>query len=268
MLGALGAPEDVDQAAWAAYLRNLRDGVASSWNTVRAAYQKLERVRSSFGLPLLARPGEASSPGALTPGEQQDFFDVGATSHLLVTWMDEVLADKRKVGRNNGELVIESLPGDQVRIVLQAGRPRIVSASTGQPVPVTPVDGALPGQLGYVAWVAVAAVAVAVAAYLINQEQCETEVRVAEQKTMETIATKQSELVQSGKATPEQAKKMTDAIYQGAASVEQARGEAKEREGESGLQKTVRTLAWVSLGIGAVYLATRIIPSTPVRAAA
>lgn len=266
----LGAPEDLDQKAWVAYLRSLRDGVSQSWNRARAAYLALERTRAALKLPLIARPGEAASPGALSVGEQQNFFDAGALAHLLVTWMDEAIAGKRQVGWDAGDaLVVEGLPGDAVRVVVEADRPRIVSASTGQPVPVTPVDGTVPDKLGYVVPIVIGVVAVAASAYFIVDKICDSQVEVAKTRTMETISTNQTALIAAGKATPEQMKEQTDALYGGAASVEKAKGEAKAAENESGLQKTVRTLAWVALGVGTIYLASQVIKTTsPARTAA
>lgn len=274
VISKLGAPEDFDQKAWDTYLKSLRDGVAQSWNRARRAYQALEKTRASLSLSLLARPGEGASPGALSQGEQANFMDAGALAHLLVTWMDEALAGKRKVGWDeaNGTLVVEGLPGDAVRVVVDGGRPRIVSASTGQPVPVTPTDGTIPDALSAapLVWIAVAVVAVAASAYFIVEEVCEGQVEVAKQRTMETLGTQQHERVMAGKATPEQSQKMTDAVYAGAAAVETASAAARASESETGLQKTVRTLAWVTLGVGVIYLAAKVIPAvgSPARATA
>jgi hypothetical protein len=70
---------------------------------------------------------------------------------------------------------------------------------------------------------------------------------------------KQVELVRAG-ATPEQAKAATDAVLQGAAALTKAKGEAAASKPPDDLTSTLKTVAYVGLGIAVIYAAIRLIP--------
>lgn len=259
----LGQPEaPVDLAAWTAYLQALRNDMVAAWNGARNAYVALERVRERLGLPFLAVPGEADAVGALTAEQNQEFIEAGAAATLLTQWMDEALSGKRKIAYDAGrnDFVIEALDSDVVFIEIRSGKPTLISRTTGQPVPVSGTVGAAP----VIAWIVGAGIAIAavVATWQVSTAYFEKERVLAEEKTKQTLATKQAELVSSGKATPEQAKAMTDAIYIGAKELEEARGAAGEREGGTArkIADTVQTVLWVGLGIAGIYFLAKVIP--------
>lgn len=265
--GQLGAPEDVNTQAWEAYIRSIRNQMVNSWNEARAAYLTLQKVRESFGLPLITPAGEAvEEQGALNARQNQVFLDLAAAADFLAKVADDVLAGKRQVGYDSADgMVIELLPEDTMKAATVDGRLRLVNVSDGAPVPVTGTISAVP----ILVWAGMAAVT-ALALYYVVDSNSQTMKAVAQVKMLETVSSQNAELVASGKATPEQAAKMTSAVFAGATALETAKGAARESESESGIQGTVRTVMWVALGIGVLYFAAKVIPPllTPARAAA
>lgn len=271
--GRLGAPEDADLQAWETYLRSIRDQMVSSWNDARDAYLTLKKVRESFGLPFIAR-GEGAMDqareGALTEIEDKRFIDTGGAVKFLAQVADDALAGRRKVAyAPDTGMVIELLPDDAIRVDRVNGDPRIVDAKTGQPVNVEGdmESGAL-GALPAIAWGLGIAVVAAVAVYFTADAVCNTIKDTAQQRTTRTVAKQQYELVKSGKATPEEAKKMTDAIYLGSAAVERSKGAAKKEEGETGIQSTARTLAYAGVAIAGIIALALIVPTLVARGGA
>jgi hypothetical protein len=258
--GRLGAPEDVDLQAWETYIRSARNQMVDSWNEARVAYLALERVRGAFGLPFIAAGGEAGlqqvEDGALSQAQNQMFLETFAVTDFLAKAADDALAGTRQVGYDAQAktLLIELLPTDTMKVAPVSGRPMLVSVEDGS---VVPVSGTI--SLPPLVWAAIATVA-ALTAYFTTDQVCGAIKETAQQKTMQTIATQQAEMVKSGKATPEQAKVMTDAIYTGATALETAKGVAKKEESESGIQGTARTLMWVALGITVLVFAAKVVP--------
>lgn len=261
----VGAPEDVDNAAWEAYFTNLRNSMVLSWNRARDAYLTLKKVREIFGLPLIVAGGEATSGGALTVVQNQQFLELAAANTLMTQLIDEALAGRRKIFylEKTKDFGIEAFDTDTIIIETQGGRARLVDKNTGQLVNVT--GEISEGTLGLhpLIWVAAGVLTLAAVAsqYFQNEDNNETARVLADSKVQTTLAEKQAEMVSSGKATPEEAKKMTDAIYIGATNLETARGITKEKaSATTGLQSTIKTVMWVALGIGVLYFLARVVP--------
>lgn len=254
----LAAPEDVDLQAWDAYFRGVRNQLVESWNDARTAYLTMRQVKESFGLPVVLSPEAAASgePG-WTPGDEQRILETQAIVELLTEWMDDALEkNTRRIAYDPAQgFVIEQLPSDTLRVVQQGGGVSILDLQ-GNPVPVTGTVGALPA-LAVVAIVGVAVVGV----YFTVDAICDVIESTAEQETMRTLGDQHAKLVASGKATPEQAKKMTEAIYSGAKELTVAKGQAAAAEGSSGVQSTVRTVAWVALGITGLFFLAKVLPA-------
>lgn len=276
----LGVPVPEEEAAWAAYIKALRDNLFASWQRARGARLTLQSVRQSLGLPFMAGPPVEGAPpdqGAWNSGLEQDAIKLQAIVALSMKFADECLQDKRKLIYNVGEqsFGIELLPSDDIRIADTGGVPQIVNAKTGQPENITGnIEG--DGSLGIAPIIfvagAVGLVATGIAVYYTADRLCKTLESLSEDKTMRTLATKNAELVLSGKATPAEAKALTDGIYKGASELHAAK--AKEEEtAKSPWHKTIQTVAFVGLGIAGVYLVAQLVgrgggrSSAPARAA-
>lgn len=244
----------VDDAAWTAYLDGARASMVASWNRARDAYLTLKRVRETLGLPFVSQPGEAvPDPNALSPADDQEFLYLNAVVGLLSEWAEEAVDGKRKgfFDGTSGKLQIESLPSDTMRIEEgPGGRPVIVDMQG------TPVPGSI---AGWQIVAGLAAVAVAgVALYFTADRMAKALETNAEQKTMDTIVQKQAELVQSGKATPEEAQALVSSIFEGARDLKKAK--AEEKETKSGWQQTITTVAWIGFGIAGLIFTAKILP--------
>jgi len=256
VFGTLGAPEDMDLKAWEKYLRAIRNQTVHSWNLARGAYLALEEVREAFGLPLVVEGEAASIPGgALTSAQNQDFLELAALNVFLAEIMDDVLSERRRFGyvEDSEDLGIELLDSDRVMVGVVNNSPRLVGVSSGDPVPVSGTIGIHPAVIigGFLA-------ASLVATYFIVDSANQKAKAVAEQKTLQTVAEAQKAMVVSGKATPEEAKKMTDAIFTGATQLEEARG--KSEEGRSDIPKTLVTVGWLAVGVAGLFFLSKTIP--------
>lgn len=261
MITWLAGPEEANNQAWIDYLKAVRDDLNLSWEEAKSAYLTLRRVREMLGMPFMSGGGEGpkGSPDAWSPQLEQLIIDTQAFVTFMNTWADQAIAGERKIAYDPGKgLYLELLPTDKEKIVEDANQMvSLVDATTGDPIDITGTVGVAPA----VAWAAVAGTAViAVASYFTVKVACETLESMAEQKTMRTIADKQAALVAAGQATPEQAQKMTDAIYDGAKELTRAKAEVKKEDAQSGLSSTIVTVGYIALGVAGIYLLSRVIP--------
>lgn len=262
----LAGPSDPDLAAWEAYLKALRDQLQGDWARAKTAYLALKKVREGLGLPfiddsIVAETG-SHPPGAWTSNEQTQVEDLQAMTTLIVKAFDDVIAGKRKLqwDQKGGFFTIEALPDDLLRLELSAnGVPVLVDTKTGQATHV-------PGSVGIpnFVWVATAATSVlALPAYFVVDAAVNTLTDVAEQRTLQVIANRQFDCVQSGKCTPAEAAALTKAVFDGASGVREAKAKQAAAEGKptSDLADTAKTLGWVALGLGVLYAVVRLIPA-------
>lgn len=267
MLGQT-TPSNTDAEAWGAYLTALRGSIQTSWAGARQAYLTLKRVREQLGFPFIS-PVTGGEGGLVDNGGWSDSLesnmqDLQAMVKVTDDAFGDVLAQKRKLlyDAKTNDFAVEGLPSDVVRVRLTNGNLSLVNGQN-QPIHVTGTIGLAPVILiGGVAAVALSGAVTFVAAGLVIKKTCETVQAVAEQKTLQTALTKQAELVQSGKATPEQAAAMTKSVYDGAAAVATAKAqvEAEKNKSTSDIAKTVTTLAYVGLGIGVIFLLVKLVP--------
>lgn len=269
MLAQATPSNTADPAAWGAYIAALRGSMQESWAGARGAYLTLKNVRAQLGMPFIAPPvGEGGVPdnGAWSDSLEDNMLDLQAMVKVTDDAFGDVLAQKRKLlyDAASNDWAVEGLPGDLVRVKLnQAGQLSLADA-TNQPIHVGGTIGLAP--LLIVAGVAAAAVSGAVtfvAAAIVIKKTCETIQAIAEEKTLQTALKTQAELVQSGKATPEQAAAMTKAVYDGAAQVNESKAkvEAEKSKSTDKLGDTIKTVAYVGLGVGVIYLLAKFIPS-------
>jgi len=260
-------------AAWENYLRGARNQMADSWNRAREAYLTLKRVREQLGLPFIAPANEAgqkmAASGALSQNENDEFVNAAVIAKFLIDIADQTLAGQRRLVMDNGNVGIELLDSDTMRLSVINGRPTLISVpptgdkSSGQAIEVNTPSGMVEGVGVGSPWLVGLGivVVVAVAAYFSYDSYAEKEKTLAEQKTLQTLSETQQEAIKKG-ATPEQAAKMSAAILDGATALKIAEGEAKKKEEESGIQSTVRTAMWVGLAIAGLFFLAKIIPPT------
>lgn len=260
------SPSNADAAAWGEYLTALRSSIQTSWAGARQAYLTLKRVREQLGFPFIS-PVTGGEGGLVDNGGWSDSLesnmqDLQAMVKVTDDAFGDVLAQKRKLlyDAKTNDFAVEGLPSDVVRVRLTNGNLSLVDG-TGNTIHVTGTIGVAPVILiGGVAAVALSGAVTFVAAGLVIKKTCDTVQAIAEQKTMQTALTKQAELVQSGKATPEQAAAMTKSVYDGATALATAKGKAEENSDTSKITKTVTTVALIGLGIGVIYLLAKLIP--------
>lgn len=256
-LGQEASPPNAQ--AWGSYIEGLRNRVVNSWADAKGAYLALKYARETLGLPFVTGGGEAEDPGALTEGQNQLFLDLGAAGDYLIRYADEALAGKRTVGwvEGEGDLGFEALPSDTVKVKIFNSRTVVVDKNTGQPVPVS---GSLSG-VPVLVWVGFAAAVVAIGAtYLINADNNETARVLAEKKFHQTVTNAEKAAIDAG-ATPEEAAKIGQSIFQGATQLKKAEAaKVKEEKKPGEWPATIKTVAWIGLGIASLYVAGRLIP--------
>lgn len=258
----LGAIEDMNPQAWVNYVTSLRTDLQAAWVRAESARASLKKVRETLNLPFIVNsPTEAGAPGAWNDTFEQNTLELKGIVLLLTKFADELAAGARGLAfdQNTNEFVILGKSDDTLVVRVINGRPTLVYAASGQPVPPSEVTGTLDGLLGaapippvVIAIGAVSLVATGIIAYAITTKVCETVESTAKQKTLETISTAGKKLVEEGKATPEQVATMDKALFEGQAAVTQA--EAAKKKEEDVWPKTIRTVALVGLGVAGIWL--------------
>jgi len=258
----LAAPEDVDVAAWGKYFQGVRNQLQGTLDDMLGAYRTYKKIRESFGMSLVVSPGEGiSAAGAITRSLSQQALELASMADIGIMALDDALANKRKIGwdRAAETFQIERLPTDASRIETPGGVPTLISNATNQPVQITGTLGIAP-----IVWVGlgIAGVVVTVGALYTVNTAMESATTIIQEQTRKTIALKSMELVEQGKATPEEAKKLQTATYEAAADLEAAKGSAAAKTGLTpDTNKTIRTVAIVALIGGGLYLVSKFVPS-------
>jgi hypothetical protein len=269
---SLGQPAS-DAAAWEAYLTALRDNLTAKWSGAVAAYQGLKTVRQNLGLPFMVEGAGPESTGAgklsasaWSPDLDQQAVDLMAMVTLIKNALDDTIAGKRKLNysTDRAEFLIEGLPADLLRLEVQGEKPVLILNATNQPAP--PIQGQVSAPA--IVWAATLGVSVlALPAYWVVEKAVNTLTDVAEQKTMKTLAEKSYECVQTGKCTPEQAAKLNQSIYSGAAAVRAEKVREKEAASKptTDITSAIKTVALVALGIAAIYAIIKFVPASGAR---
>lgn len=271
--GQLGQPpKGGDPNAWGAYVAALRDKVAGKKSDVVQAYNTLKKVREQVGLPFMggaAGEGGAPDTGAWAPDLEQQAVDIMAMGTLCVSALGDVLAKKRRLMWDDmrNDFAVEGLPGDVVRLQVDGANNPVLVDSSGQ---VTHVTGQVGEPVTLIFGVAVAlAVIQTVALVVIVWKALDALETVVVQKTERTAAEtakKYADLVEQGKLTPAQAKGLTDAVYTGAKGLREE--ERKKKDVDKDWQDTLKTLGYVALGVGILYVIVKYIPAPAPRSAA
>lgn len=263
----LGQP--ADGKAWEAYLTALRDNLQGSWTRAVAAYTGLKTVRTNLGLPFMvegAGPegGAAagmSSASAWSADLDQNAVDAMAMVKIITDALNDAIAGKRKLAWNTdkNQFEIEGLPSDVVRLSLNGDVPIIVTP-TGEQTHVN-------GQVGVpaIVWATTLGVTVlALPAYWAVEKAVNNITDVAEQKTMRTIAEKSYECVTTGKCTPDEAAKLNQSIYTGAAAVRAQKVEQIKAGNQptTDITNTIKTVGWIALGIMTLYVLVKVLPAS------
>jgi hypothetical protein len=248
---ALGDISDFKPAAWESFLSWLKNQLQGSWNRAVQARALLKKVREDLNLPFIVDgPGEAGAPGAWNTDFDKNVLELQAIVVILTKAADEAIAGKRKLvfSPDQKDVGVELLPSDTFRVAINAqGRPVVVDVKSGDQV--TQFEGTI----GVAVPIIVAAiVVVGLVAYAVTEKICTTVENTARSKMIETIKIEGAKLIEGKKATPEQVTAWDKALLEGAASITKAEG-AKAKE-ESQWSSTVRTVAWVGLGIAGIWL--------------
>lgn len=258
----LGAPPDAggSPAAWGAYLGALRDKIQSSKASAVSAYNTLKQVRENLGLPFFGGGGENPDLGAWSQDLEQQAVDILEMSKICVSAADDAIAGKRKLIWDDKveDFAVEGFPSDKLRIQYDGSGTPVLVDGAGYPQHASGQVGFPPIVFGAIA---VGAVVQAVGIYLIVDKALDTIQVVANQKTEKTVAEatkKHADLVAQGKATPAEAEALNNSIYKGATDLRKAATEPKAKQ-TADIADAVKTLAWVGLGIGVLYVVAQVI---------
>lgn len=254
--------------AWGAYIAALRDKLVSSRSSAISAYNTLKQVRKTAGLPFsTAQFGEDySDQGAWSADYEAQAVDILAMTKVCVDAANDALSGKRKLLWDDkiADFAIEGFKTDSLRLVYGSQGQVVIVDSSGAETHVAGQVGIAP-----IAILGIGALAVVqgVGIYLIVDKALDTMQVVANQKTQRTlaeVAKTNSEAVKAGKMTAAQAEKLNTSIYQGAAQLQKEQSEAGRRKEEtSDITSAVKTLAWVGLGVGVLYVVAQVIGKMP-----
>lgn len=268
-------PLTFDAQAWGTYLKARNDSLSASWARTKSAYFALKKVREDLGKPFIVDVITEQQPtlvGAWSTELDQQIVDLNAMVLFINAAVDEALKGKRQMvwDPDKNDLVLGRLPADAVHIDVQNGVPVLVANSDNTTIVHTSgTVGIAFLALPPLAIVAIVG-AVALGVVAVVEKVCDTFTNVAVEKTAQTIAEKNAELIKDGKMTPAQAVANTKAIYDGAKGVTQARAAAaasnpvsKAMDSFSGLITGVMVVA----GIGLVVQVLGMLPKPQQRAA-
>ena len=263
-----------DAQAWGTYLKARNDSLSASWARTKSAYFALKKVRADLGKPFIVDVITEQQPtlvGAWSTELDQQIVDLNAMVLFINSAVDEVLKGKRQMAwdPDKNDLVLGRLPSDAFHIEVQNGAPVLVANSDDS---VTHASGTV--GLAFLALPPLAIVAivgaVALGVVAIVEKVSDTFRDVAVEKSIQTIAEKNAELIKAGKMSPEQAAANTKAIYDGAKGVTQARAAvaasnpvSKAMDSFSGLITGVMVVA----GIGLVVQVLGMLPKPQQRQA-
>lgn len=245
--------------AWASYVQSLRDKISASKQAAVSAYNTLKQVRQDLGLPFsTAQSSEGyADTGAWPEDYEQQAVDVGAMAKVCIEASDDVLSGKRKLLWDDKveDFAIEGFASDPLRLIYGGqGQPVLVNASGA--------EAHVQGQVGIapiaILGIGTLAVVQGVGIYLLVDKALDTLQVVANQKTQKTLAEaakKHADLVAQGKATSDEAVELNNSIYKGSAALQKEQSEAGRRKEEtSDITSAVKTIAWVGLGVGVLYV--------------
>jgi len=255
-----------DSKAWETYLVSLRASILDSWRRATSAYNGLRNAREQLGLPFMvpAGSGESVAPGlssasAWDQGLEQQAGNLMAMVQLITNSIDDVVANKRKLEWDQArrEFFVELLPTDLLRIDMQGNVPVLVNAKTGAPENVVPNNGIASLGIPPIVWFATATTSVfALPVYFVVQKAVDNMRDVAEQKTIRTIGEKSYECVQSGKCTPDEAAKLNQSLYSGAAGIHEskAKEESAKAKPTQAVSAAVIVAAIAAVGLAAILV--------------
>ncbi|GMV18006.1 MAG: hypothetical protein AMXMBFR56_62300 [Polyangiaceae bacterium] len=258
----LGAPPDAggSPAAWGAYLGALRDKIQSSKASAISAYNTLKQVRENLGLPFFGGGGENPDLGAWSQDLEQQAVDILEMSKICVSAADDAIAGKRKLIWDDKveDFAVEGFPSDKLRIQYDGSGTPVLVDGAGYPQHASGQVGFPPIVFGAIA---IGAIVQAVGIYLIVDKALDTIQVVANQKTEKTVAEaakKHADLVAQNKATPAEALALDKALYGGSTELRKAGTEPKAKQ-TADIADAVKTLAWVGLGIGVLYVVAQFV---------
>ena len=246
----------VDQsgAALGDYLRALRGELRSSFTHLADAFRAYREVRRVYGVSTEADPTFAS--------DEQRVVELGGVVDVASKAIDDVVADKRRVGFDAQGFAIEALPTDAARVGVVGSDPVLLDAKTGQRLAVT---GTIDGHLGVIQ----VPIAVIVAAGVVGTVVLASQVYLAvkaidalktalQERTTQVLSVERQKGVEKG-FTPDQMAQAQTATLKAQTGLERARAESEKTSPELG--STVRTVAVVAAVIAGLYFAARVIPA-------
>jgi hypothetical protein len=226
--GDLGDAPELSAAEAAGWVEQITIGSASlaaAAARLRGQYSALQSVRQDLGIaPFDALPtGENAPPGGLSNinyyGQAGVWTAAAETDQAKLLAAADFLSGCLADGANgtrtltfdpsSQDVFVGSLPGDPYRVLLE------VPAGGTTPVPtVLDAQGTVEGTLGILQFLigaAVVAVVSLAAAYAVGKI-CDYLAQKHHDESLALISTNQSNLIQSGKATPEQAQALSNAM--------------------------------------------------------
>lgn len=254
---------EIDTKSYELYFIAMNQSLQHSVKEAAAAFNTMTKTREILGLPI-------SDPDGVTSELSNLAAQVAAAAHVADVAMNEAVAGTRKVGYSAtlNDFTIEAIAGDTMRLVLTDAEPGFA---------VVPMGGGegLQG-LPAIVWGGVAvSVVQATAVYFVVQKSADAIKTVARKRTENTIAKtagQYAKLVQEGKATPDQAKALTDSLYTGSTELAKAAPPPPpENETPGGVAKTVAstatTIAWIGLAAVVAYGVLSVVSANTARKA-
>lgn len=261
-LGAAAAP---DGAAWQAYLQGLITRLERVETKTHIDYAALKAVREKLGLPFVVDQGGGEGgggdPGAWSSDYEAQALDIMGTSAFARQLLQDAIDGKRRLLYQSpkNDFAIEGLDSDIVRVdVDSAGYVRLVDVKTGN---VAHVQGTLSAPvMEYLAVAGVTLAFPALGAVALVVKMVDSVDGLMVEKTTRTLAKRSFDLVQSGQATPAEAKAMTDSILLGQKALQEEKAKASDASGLAKLSTTVTTLGYLGLAGLVIYGIFQFIP--------
>lgn len=222
--GAADAPSADVIASWGSWLYANDADMIDSIQRADAAIAQLTKIRKNLGLPKYDDPPNTGESENLTQGDVSDLWleqmeryyeDVRYMSGFAHTYAQEALRGERDAvwymsrPGDSGQLALVTKSSDMARLGLSdKGEPLIIwTANRSGNMGLAPLAVA-----AVVVVAAASQVAVAAAVYLAIKQICEVYVAKAQATAQQNLASRTTQLVQDGKATPEQAAELAKAI--------------------------------------------------------
>jgi hypothetical protein len=247
------APDSATERTWRDQLVAKITGMILDWRETKIAYSTMVAARGAFGLPVV-------DGASWTQAQDDEYTLLDYVVHTLANYVGEVSADVRKVAYDTfGDQVV--MLGDPGDIQLSAANGVLTISAAGKTAAVDP------GGFTGVAWPVVVIVVAGVAAHIVLVISISTVIRDYIKRLTQKDALAHEEAVASQiianggdpVVAHQTATQQTNDQLAALAAKARADAEADDKGGLGQVASTVRTVAWVALGVvlvaGAAYFA-------------